>query len=61
MTQDHDPATEHERLRLPRRTTPTWEIEMLLSGAVVFALFQTPGPLQRWAELAAARSGPAGR
>ena len=25
---------------LPRRTTPTWEMEILLSGATVFALFQ---------------------
>jgi hypothetical protein len=25
---------------IPRRTTPTWEMELLLSGATVFALFQ---------------------
>ena len=31
--------------RVPRGTTPTWEIEMLLSGAVVFALMQVPGRL----------------
>lgn len=31
--------------RVPRGTTPTWEIEMLLSGAVVFALLQVPGSL----------------
>src|SRR5687767_652111 len=31
--------------RVPRGTTPTWEIEMLLSGAVVFALMQVPGAL----------------
>lgn len=30
---------------VPRGTTPTWEIEMLLSGAVVFALMQVPGVL----------------
>lgn len=31
---DHDPNT------LPRRTTPTWEMEVLLSGATVFAVWQ---------------------
>jgi hypothetical protein len=33
---------------LPRRTTPTWEIEMLLSGATVFALIQLAGALPGW-------------
>ncbi|MBX6365854.1 MAG: hypothetical protein IRZ00_18555 [Gemmatimonadetes bacterium] len=28
---------------LPRDTTPTWELEMLISGAVVFGLLQLPG------------------
>jgi hypothetical protein len=28
--------------KFPRGTTPTWEIEMLLSGAVIFALMQAP-------------------
>ena len=32
---------------LPARTTPTWEIEILLSGASVFALFQLYDSLQR--------------
>jgi hypothetical protein len=32
---------------LPARTTPTWEIEILLSGASVFALFQLYGALQQ--------------
>ena len=36
-TPESDPAA---RLTLPRRTTPTWEVELLLSGATVFALFQ---------------------
>ena len=59
----HSPATndtastsEHEienaSLRMPRRTTPTWEIEMLISGALVFSLFQVVTPLDeafaRW-------------
>lgn len=29
-------------LKLPKRTTPTWEIELLISGASVFALMQFP-------------------
>lgn len=35
------PANEAERL--PRHTTPTWEVEMLISGAAVFAMLQFPG------------------
>lgn len=30
---------------LPRHTTPTWESELLISGATVFALLQLPGVL----------------
>jgi hypothetical protein len=30
-----------------RRTTPTWELELLISGATVFGLMQIPGPLNR--------------
>lgn len=30
-------------LSLPKRTTPTWEVELLISGASVFALMQFPG------------------
>lgn len=33
--------------RLPRHTTPTWEIELLSSGALVYALLQMPGLLDR--------------
>jgi hypothetical protein len=29
--------------RLPRDTTPTWEVELLLSGALVFSMLQVPG------------------
>lgn len=32
-------------LQLPRRTTPTWEMELLLSGATVFTLWQLAGYL----------------
>lgn len=30
---------------LPKRTTPTWEMELLISGALTFALLQAPGLL----------------
>jgi hypothetical protein len=29
--------------RLPRRTTPTWEVELLISGVAIFAMLQLPG------------------
>ncbi|MCZ8114812.1 hypothetical protein [Silanimonas sp.] len=41
------PATANPAEALPARTTPTWEIEILLSGASVFALFQIYDSLQR--------------
>ena len=28
---------------LPKRTTPTWEVELLISGVAVFAMLQLPG------------------
>jgi hypothetical protein len=31
--------------RLPRHTTPTWEVELLISGVAVFAMLQLPGLL----------------
>lgn len=39
-----EPAA-HARESLPRHTTPTWEMELLISGATVFALLQLPGAL----------------
>lgn len=30
---------------LPRHTTPTWEVELLISGVAVFAMLQLPGLL----------------
>ncbi|GGA76886.1 hypothetical protein GCM10011521_13960 [Arenimonas soli] len=45
-TPESDPGT---RLTLPRRTTPTWEVELLLSGATVFALVQLATWLPGWA------------
>ena len=44
-TEIEDCAAEAGDANVPRGTTPTWEIEMLLSGAVVFALMQMPGRL----------------
>lgn len=34
------PNSQHDAETIPQRTTPTWEMEVLLSGATVFALFQ---------------------
>lgn len=48
------------RLPLPSHTTPTWEIELLLSAGTVFALFQVPGPLHAWSWHANAQLGQAG-
>lgn len=31
--------------QVPRDTTPTWEVELLLSGALVFSMLQVPGLL----------------
>lgn len=34
--------TSESKLVVPARTTPTWEVELLISGALVIALFQLP-------------------
>ena len=36
------PSTQVHVSEIPRRTTPTWEMELLLSGALVFSLLQLP-------------------
>lgn len=36
-------------LPLPKRTTPTWEMELLLSGATVFAMIQATQVVTEWA------------
>lgn len=41
LPQDREPAADPQAL--PPRTTPTWEMELLLSGATVFALLQAYG------------------
>ena len=43
---------------LSGRTTPTWEIELLLSGATVFALVQFAGALPEWGGYLLPRLGP---
>lgn len=42
MSDPSSPAPMPERDPLPRRTTPTWEMELLISGATVFSLLQVP-------------------
>jgi hypothetical protein len=41
----NDPSTEpvQDADALPRHTTPTWEVELLISGVAVFAMLQLPG------------------
>lgn len=39
---DQQPHAPSGALQLPRQTTPTWEIELLVSGATVFGLMQLP-------------------
>jgi hypothetical protein len=41
-TNDSTPPTD-EADKLPRHTTPTWEVELLISGVAVFAMLQLPG------------------
>ena len=37
---DLDQTPQEDANTIPKRTTPTWDMELLLSGATVFALFQ---------------------
>jgi len=41
MTEPSPPAGDAAS-RLPRHTTPTWEVELLISGVAVFAMLQLP-------------------
>lgn len=43
--QPYGPATDSGPMALPRHTTPTWEVELLISGVAVFAMLQLPGLL----------------
>jgi hypothetical protein len=38
-----EPAPQEAASGLPRHTTPTWEVELLISGVAVFAMLQLPG------------------
>jgi hypothetical protein len=38
-------SAENRVFQLPKDTTPTWEMELLLSGALVFSMLQVPGLL----------------
>lgn len=46
-TPDQTPPAD-AALQLPTDTTPTWEIELLISGALTFATLQLPGLLDGW-------------
>lgn len=43
MTDPAPPPADDALSRLPRHTTPTWEVELLISGVAVFAMLQLPG------------------
>jgi hypothetical protein len=43
MTDPVPPPANDAASRLPRRTTPTWEVELLISGVAIFAMLQLPG------------------
>jgi hypothetical protein len=53
------PAAEAAPERLPANTTPTWEIELLISGVTVFALLQVPALIGDWSDRLAATQGEA--
>jgi len=40
---DQAPSPANNATPLPTRTTPTWEVELLISGVAVFAMLQLPG------------------
>ena len=44
----NDENTQDSALQLPKRTTPTWEIELLISGATAFGLIQLLGASDDW-------------
>lgn len=46
MTEPEPPSDPREAM--PARTTPTWEMELLVSGATVFGLLQLPDLSDRW-------------
>ena len=45
--------------QISKQTTPTWEMELLISGATVFSLLQLPAPLYRFLSSAGEMHGEA--
>lgn len=45
IEESRTPTPEAGAHALPRQTTPTWEVELLISGVAVFAMLQLPGLL----------------
>ena len=43
MTDTETPSVPRNPDQLPRHPTPTWEVELLISGVAVFAMLQLPG------------------
>lgn len=43
-----DENMQEQALQLPKRTTPTWEVELLISGATAFSLIQLLGATDDW-------------
>lgn len=48
MSDESSPPGAGVETTMPARTTPTWEMELLISGATVFGLMQLPGLADRW-------------
>lgn len=51
------PAAARAPDEVPRDTTPTWELELLVSGAVLFGLVQLTGTLDAWLAARAPHTG----
>lgn len=43
MTPSDRPSAAPQEEKIPAHTTPTWEVELLISGVAVFAMLQLPG------------------
>lgn len=48
MPMQDTPESDASPNALPKRTTPTWEMELLLSGATVFTMFQATQAMTAW-------------
>lgn len=45
LSEHAEPSPADGHTQMPKRTTPTWEMELLLSGALVFSMLQLPALL----------------